>query len=67
MLSVTLPGEIGGGPAMDAQNAWQAFARTGNILSYLDYKQQAGDAAHQEDEGHGANRNAGAGAPGGQI
>lgn len=26
---------------MDAQANWQAFAGTGNILRYLDYKQQA--------------------------
>ncbi len=25
---------------MDAQESWQAFACTGNILRYLDYKQQ---------------------------
>ena len=27
--------------AMDEQSSWQAFACTGNILRYLDYKQQA--------------------------
>lgn len=26
---------------MDEQSSWQAFACTGNILRYLDYKQQA--------------------------
>ena len=25
---------------MDAQTSWQAFACTGNILRYLDYKQK---------------------------
>ncbi len=55
---------------MDTQHVWQAFAQTGNILTYLDYKKQADAAAAvppQEDSGYGTDRNAGAGAPRGQV
>jgi len=50
---------------MDMQESWQAFACTGNILRYLDYKQQtqpeappAGDADNGNlcDTGSGAER-----------
>ncbi|MCI2047618.1 MAG: hypothetical protein LKJ90_07880 [Faecalibacterium sp.] len=57
---------------MDTQNAcWQAFVRTGNILSYLDYRKQEmtadGTAAVQEDYGYGPNRNDGTCAPGDKV
>ena len=50
---------------MDVQTSWQAFACTGNILRYLDYKQAqtpdeppAGDTDHGNfcDTGSGAER-----------
>ena len=41
---------------MDEQSSWQAFACTGNILRYLDYKQQAvlpeESPAGDTDDGH---------------
>ncbi len=56
---------------MDTQNAWQAFARTGNILSYLDYRKQemtaAGTAAVPEDYSYGPNCNDGNCAPGNKV
>lgn len=39
---------------MDAQASWQAFACTGNILRYLDYKQQQPGEATAEDEEDGS-------------
>lgn len=52
-------------PQMDVQTSWQAFACTGSILRYLDYKQAqtpdeppAGDTDHGDfcDTGSGAER-----------
>jgi hypothetical protein len=57
---------------MDAQNAWQAFVKTGNILTYLDYRQQevpggSSKMPAQEDNGYGLSSNNGVGTPGNQI
>ena len=50
---------------MDAQASWQAFACTGNILRYLDYKQQAQpEKPPAGDEENGDICNPGSGAEG---
>ena len=49
---------------MDAAASWQAFACTGNILRYLDYKQQgqppAEHPAGETDDGNHCNAGSGA-------
>lgn len=49
---------------MDAQASWQAFACTGNILRYLDYKQQRPEEAPAEDQENGSLCNHGSGTEG---
>ena len=61
----SVPGRSLEYPQMDVQTSWQAFACTGSILRYLDYKQAqtpdeppAGDTDHGDfcDTGSGAER-----------
>ncbi len=54
---------------MDAQASWRAFACTGNILRYLDYKQQVQQPdPHPAEEVEDGNLcNTGAGAEGNKI
>ena len=49
---------------MDAQTSWQAFACTGNILRYLDYKQKQPEEATAEDRENGSLCNHGSGTVG---
>ena len=51
---------------MDAAASWQAFACTGNILRYLDYKQlvQQPEEATAEDRENGSLCNHGSGTEG---
>lgn len=52
---------------MDSQASWQAFACTGNILRYLDYKQQRPEETPAEDQENGSLCNHGSGAEGDQL
>lgn len=47
---------------MKAETSWQAFACTGNILHYLDYRQKIAEqtTAPAGDDADGYDRNAGA-------
>ena len=47
---------------MNAETSWQAFACTGNILHYLDYRQKIAEqtTAPAGDDADGYDRNAGA-------
>ena len=49
---------------MDAQASWQAFACTGNILRYLDYKKHRPEETPAEDQQKGTRCNHGSGAEG---
>lgn len=54
---------------MELDSQWQAFAQTGDIRRYLNYRQQVRAAAQAAQEGSrdGCDRNPGAGSSGSQI